>query len=171
MVSVDSSGSFEELPIKVVAAKKVTVQKYYCFYIDAEDVLQYRKYIHGKWLLNKQRKKNRKKIKPENYRERISAALYFQAMHKLVKHTDEIQIDYDFEGWRQKIVKAYLQRLFAKVYGGTSISDPSIDFITDHCKVGEHIKEAHGKTQDAKHKELREMQHCPSLEKLLDHLE
>ena len=136
VVAVDSSGSFEKLPIKVVAAKKVTVQKHYCYYFDAEDIEKYKKYIHKKWLLNKQRKRNQKKVKPENYRERISSVLYFQTMHKLVKHTDEIQIDYDFEGWRQEIVKSYLKRLFVKVYAGTSISNPSIDFITDHCEKG-----------------------------------
>ncbi len=171
IVAVDSAGSFEQLPIKAVACKKVTVQKHYCYYIDSVDYLRYKKYIHKKWLLNKKRKRNRKKVKPENYRERISAALYFQTMHKLVKHTDEIQIDYDFEGWRQEMVKAFLKRLFVKVYSGTSVSDPTIHFITDHCAAGMHIKEAHGKTQQAKHKELEDIQHCPPLEKWLDYLE
>lgn len=171
MVSLDRTGSFERLPIKVVATKIVSVQECYSYYIDEEDVSHYKKYIHKKWLSNKRRKKNKKKVKPENYRERIYAALYFQTMNKLVRHTDEIQIDYDFEGWRQDLVKGYLKKLFSKVYGGTSISDPPIEFITDHCLRGEHIKDAHGKTQDAKHKQLREMQHCPSLEKLLDYLE
>ena len=171
VISVDSTGSFERLPIKAVAAKTVTVQKYVSYYIDKEDAFRYKRYIHKKWLANKQRKRNKKKVKPENYRERIYATFYFRTMHELVKDGDEIQIDYDFEGWRQDLVKGYLKKLFSEVHGGTSTSDPPIEFITDHCLRGEYIKEAHGKTQDAKHKQLREMQRCPPLEKFLDYLE
>ena len=172
VVAVDSSGSFEQLPIRVVAIKKVEKQKHNAYYISDEDIKHYKKIIHAKTLQKKpKKKKRRKKMKQENYREKVSAAFLFVAIQKLIKHTDIIQIDRDFEGWRMEIVRNYLKRLFGKVYCGTSLSNPSIEFIADHCKRGDNVKEAHAKTQAAKHGQLKPINPCPNLEQLLDFLE
>lgn len=170
IVAIDSSGSFEQPPIRIVAAKKVEKQNYRALYLDEGDIEKYRKIIQKKMQQNKGKKKKKNLKKLENYREKISAALIFESMRTLVKHTDLIQIDKDFEGWREDMVRGFLERLFGKVHYGTPLSNPKIRFITDHCDEGKYIKEAHGKTQDAKHKKLDAIEKCPNLEKLLDFL-
>jgi hypothetical protein len=173
VVAVDRSGSFEVPPIRVVAVKHVEKQKYSAFCLSSNELERYRKMLHEKHRQKALRKKDRKKkMKPENFIERISAAFYFQAIIGLIKQTDIIQIDKDFEGWREEMVRNFLRRLFFKVYGGTSLSDPTIEFIPDHCEKGkEHVKEAHAKTQSAKHGGLQDIRACPDLEQWLDYLE
>ena len=166
MIGVDSSGSFEKPPIKIVATKNVEKQSHRALYLNEDDIKKYRKVIQKKIQQSKGKKKRTKQKKQENYREKISAALIFESMRPLLKHTDEIQIDKDFEGWREEMVKGFLKILFGKVHCGTALSNPSIDFITDHCEKGKHIKEAHAKTQDAKHRKLSQLEKCPNLEKL-----
>ena len=170
VVAIDSAGSFEQPPIKIVAAKKVEKQNYRALYLDKDDIEKYKKVIKRKVQQTKGKNKKKKLKKQENYREKISAALIFESMRTLVKHTDLIQIDKDFEGWREDMVRGFLERLFGKVHQGTTLSNPSIRFITDHCEDGKYIKEAHGKTQDAKHKKLSDIEKCPNLEKLLNFL-
>ena len=173
VVAVDSSGSFEEPPIRVVAVRTVEKQKHIALYLNATDIARYRKMIHEKTHQKMLRKKShKKKMKQENYREKVSAAFIFRSVQELIKHTDMVQIDKDFEGWRQEMVRSYLRRLFGKAYYGTPLSSPSIEFITDHCEEGKkYVKDAHAKTQDAKRGNLEDMRPCPDLEKLLDYLE
>ena len=153
VVAVDSSGTFEEPPIWIVAVRKVQVQKHKAFCLSEVDCLRYRE-GHEK-----------------NWRERVSAALIFTSLDNLVKETDIIQIDKDFLGWRERYIERNLKRLFGLKYSGKSLlSNPIIQFIP--AKFCPPVKEAHNKTQWARHKNKNmQVKECPNLADIIELLE
>lgn len=151
IVAIDSSGTFEEPPIWVVAVRKVSTQKHNALRLDETQCYNYKKKI------------------VENWREKVSAAYVFKCIKPLIKHSDIIQIDKDFLGWRGNYVKSYLKRLFGKeFYGKYPLSDPKIQFIPK--EYSEDVELAHNKTQSARHKGIKVFE-CPDLSKLLQWLE
>ena len=151
IVAIDSSGTFEQPPIWVVAVRKVNIQK------------------HNVLRLNETQCDDYKKRIAENWREKVSAACMFKCLEPLIKHSDIIQIDKDFLGWRKDYVERYLKRLFGKkFYGKYPLSNPKIQFIPD--EYSDDVTLAHRKTQSARRKGIK-VYECPDLGKLLQWLE
>lgn len=152
IVAIDSSGTFEEPPIWVVAVRKVNVQKHNILRLDESQCSDYKKKIEKNW------------------REKVSAACMFKCLEPVVRHSDIIQIDKDFLGWREEIMERYLKRLFGiRFYGESPLSNPKIQFIP--MKYSDDVKQAHKKTQSARHKLGIKVFECPDLDELLKWLE
>lgn len=151
IVSVDSSGTFEEPPIWFVAVRKVSVQ------------------VDNALRLDEGQCENYKRIIEKNWREKVSATSIFKSVKPLLKQQDIIQIDKDFLGWRKDYVERYLQTLFGIEFRGQyPLCDAKIQFIPK--KYSSDVRLAHVKTQKARHKEIKSYA-CPDLSKLLQLLE
>ena len=151
VIAVDSSGTFEDPPIWVVAMKKVNVQKHTGLCISESKCSYFEKNI-GK-----------------NWREKIAAAFIFKCVEPLIKSTDIVQIDNDFLGWRQDYVERNVKRLFGKkFYGKSPLSNPKIQFIP--AQYSDDVQIVHDKTQWARHKGIR-VDDDPDLTELLKMLE
>lgn len=154
-VAVDSTGTFEEPPIWVVAFRHVDVQKDKAYYLSENACKIYKQRIDV------------------DYREKVSAAFIFKAMQNIpIKECDAIEIDKDFLGHRQERVKRYLWKLFGRCFYGTLLEKPPIEFFTVRCKEGANVKVAHKKSRWAREKDPRiRVKECPNLQNLLDILE
>jgi len=151
IVSVDSSGTFEEPPIWFVAVRKVNVQEHNALRLDEEQCSNYKRIIEKNW------------------REKVSATSIFKSLRPLVKHFDIIQIDKDFLGWRKDYVERYLKTLFGKEFCGQyPLCEAKIQFIPK--KYSPDIRLAHVKTRKARHKEIKSCD-CPDLFELIQWLE
>ena len=151
VVAVDSTGTFEEPPVLVVAVRKVEVQRHNALRLTRAMCTSYEENI-GK-----------------NWRERVSAACIFKSIYPLIKKADIIQIERDFLGRREDYLARNLKRLFGiKFAGKHPLSNPTIQFIP--AKFCPPVKEAHQKTQYARHKSIKVLD-CPSLDNLINLLE
>ena len=151
IVAIDSTGTFEEPPVLIVAVRKINEQK------------------HNVLRLSQQMCNNYEKNIGRNWREKVSAACIFKSLRPLVKDSDIIQIDKDFLGWRKDYIERNLKRLFGlKFMGKSRLSDPTIQFIP--AKYCPPVQEAHDKTQLARHKNIK-VHECPDLNDLIDLLE
>ncbi len=151
VIAVDSSGTFEEPPIWVVAMKKVNVQKHSGLCISERKCDYFRGSIDKNW------------------REKIAAVFIFKSVEPLIKSVDIVQIDLDFLGQRQEYVERNVKRLFGKKFlGNSSLCNPKIQWIPAKYSPDVHI--AHCKTQWARHKAL-EVADDPDFTELLEMLE
>jgi hypothetical protein len=89
----------------------------------------------------------------ENWREKLSAILFFKTSNELLKSHDIIQIDKDFLGRHADYVKKYMKQLFGSFNFGTDRNNPIIQFIP--ARFSDAIKEAHDYTQLARHGKVR----------------
>jgi hypothetical protein len=151
IIAVDSSGTFEEPPIWVVATKTVCVQKHSGLYLDESLCEKLRKTLEKNW------------------REKVSAAFIFKSVEPLIKRFDVIQVDKDFQGWRSDYIERNVQALFGKkYYGQFPKNGPKIQFVP--AKYSADVQHAHDKTQWARHGGLQVAQN-PDLSGILQLLE
>lgn len=88
-----------------------------------------------------------------NWCEKLSAILIFKATVELYNSRDAIAIDVDFLGKRRTYVKNCLKRLFGvRFCGQHPLNDPNIVFVPP--RLDAYVKEAHVKSQLARHRDI-----------------
>jgi hypothetical protein len=151
VVGVDSSGIVRNPPepVWMAAIRKVNVQHHNILFLSVPECQRYRKLIGENWV------------------EKLSAATIFKSIEPLIRHSDIVQIDRDFLGWRRKYVEECLRKLFGKRFVGRyPLTDPKIQFIG---KESDDVAEADRKSWNARHKRV-DSHDCPDLTGLLAYL-
>jgi len=104
-----------------------------------------------------------------NWCEKLSAILIYKATLELYNSRDAIVIDVDFLGRRRTYVKNCLKRLFGvRFFGQHPLDDPNILFVPPRLDL--NVKQAHVKSQLARHKKINTNVRDPDLSDEFDWL-